>query len=92
MIFDEKVPVGVASLTSEGGIGYISNVGTIAKVRGKGFGKAITLFCVQQSMQNSSVEHCLATEQGEYPDTFYKRIGFVPRFSAVNYVRDSMAS
>lgn len=87
IIYNGKAPVGVGSLTYQEGIGYISNIGSIPAVRGKGFGKAITLFCMQQSIAKGNKVHVLATEEGEYPFEFYKRLGFEHIFSAVGYTK-----
>jgi ribosomal protein S18 acetylase RimI-like enzyme len=84
---DEK-PVAVSALTNFEGLGYISNVGSLREVRGEGFGKLVTHYCVSQSIENGNMEHCLATEEGAYPFEFYKRIGFETRFTASAYTKD----
>ena len=83
VVFKGSEPVAVSTLTNFENIGYISNVGSLEKVRGEGFGKAATLFCVQESIKNGNDIHCLATEEGHYPNEFYKRIGFESRFNAI---------
>jgi hypothetical protein len=80
-------PVAVSSLTNFKGIGYISNVGSLREVRGLGFGKKATLFCINKSILNKNKAHCLATEKGHYPYEFYKRIGFKDKFSASYYLK-----
>ncbi len=80
-------PVAVSTLTNYEKIGYISNVGSLQEVRGQGFGKIASLFCVEQSKRNGNTEHCLATEEGTYANEFYKWIGFDTRFSAVCYAK-----
>jgi hypothetical protein len=55
----------------------------LLSVRGEGFGKAVSLYAVDQSIKNGNTLHCLATEAGHYPYEFYKRIGFVPKFTAI---------
>ena len=45
VVFKGSEPVAVSTLTNFENIGYISNVGSLEKVRGEGFGKAATLFC-----------------------------------------------
>lgn len=86
IIYDEnKKPVAVSALTNYKGIGYISNVGSLQSVRGQGFGKVATLYCVYKSQLNGNKTHCLATEKDNYPYEFYKRIGFEDKFSAVYY-------
>jgi ribosomal protein S18 acetylase RimI-like enzyme len=87
MIYKNNQPVAVSTLTNHDGIGYISNVGSLREVRGEGYGKAATLFCVQESIKHDNREHCLATEEGAYPNEFYKRIGFVSRFTAIGYTK-----
>lgn len=85
LVYRNGMPVAVSTLTNFGGMGYISNVGSLRKVRGEGFGKAATHYCVKESLKNGNEECCLATEEGQYPNEFYKRIGFVPRFTAVGF-------
>ncbi|MGB6838677.1 MAG: GNAT family N-acetyltransferase [Microgenomates group bacterium] len=81
-------PVAVSTLTNYNGIGYISNVGSLKEVRGKGFGKVATNFCVEQSKKRGNKNHCLATEEGTYANEFYKRAGFVTKFTAVGYLKE----
>lgn len=88
IIYKDSKPVAVSTLTNFEGIGYISNVGSLREVRGEGFGKLATLYCVSQSIKNGNQEHCLATEEGAYPNEFYKRIGFEIRFTAVGYTKE----
>jgi ribosomal protein S18 acetylase RimI-like enzyme len=85
VVFKDSKPVAVSTLTNFDGIGYISNVGSLRSVRGEGFGKAATMYCIWKSRENGNTMHCLATEEGNYPNQFYKRIGFKTKFSAVAY-------
>ncbi|MBI3632289.1 MAG: GNAT family N-acetyltransferase [Candidatus Vogelbacteria bacterium] len=87
VVYKGNEPVAVSALTSFEGIGYISNVGSLRKVRGDGYGKAATMFCLSESIKRGNTEHCLATEEGNYPNEFYKRIGFKTRFSAPLYTK-----
>jgi len=87
IVYKDKKAVAVSTLTNFEGIGYISNVGSLREVRGEGFGKLATLFCVASSVKNGNLEHCLATEEGAYPNEFYMRIGFETRFTAVGYTK-----
>jgi len=86
-VFDESSPVAVSTLTNFTGIGYISNVGSLPSVRGKGFGKIASLYCVAQSIKNGNKVHTLATEENQYPNDFYKHIGFKTKFNAIGYVK-----
>lgn len=88
MVYKNNKPVAVSTLTNYDGIGYISNVGSFREVRGEGFGKAATLFCVKESIKHGNKEHCLTTEEGKYPNEFYKRIGFSPKFTAIAYTKN----
>lgn len=87
VVYKDSKPVAVSTLTNFQDIGYISNVGSLQSVRGEGYGKLATLYCVEKSKNNSNTEHCLATEEGTFPNEFYKRIGFQTRFTAVCYVK-----
>lgn len=89
LVYDANQPVAVSTLNNYQSIGYISNIGSLRKVRGRGFGKLATQYCVEQSERKGNKLHCLATEEGTYPNEFYKRIGFKTRFTAVCYKKKS---
>lgn len=82
LVFKENQPVAVSTLNNYSGIGYISNVGSLRSVRGQGYGKVATLYCVKESQKAGNQTHCLATEEGTYPNKFYSQIGFSTRFRA----------
>jgi hypothetical protein len=83
LIFDGHEPVAVSALTNYLDVGYISNVGSLKKVRGQGYGKIATLFAVYQSQKNGNKYHCLATEENTYANEFYKKNGFTTKFTAL---------
>jgi len=85
--FEGNKAVAVSSLTYTDSIGYISNVGSLVEVRGNGYGKLITLFAIDQARKHGPQEVFLLTEEGCYPNEFYKRIGFVNKFKAVCYAK-----
>jgi hypothetical protein len=85
--FKDDKPVAVATLTQKGALGYISNVGSLPEVRGEGYGKLITLFCVNESLLAKNTDTFLATEEGTYPNVFYKKIGFKTRFTGPGFVK-----
>lgn len=86
--YKESIPVAVGTLTNYEGVGYISNVGSLREVRGAGFGKLVTFYCVYKSRKHGNSIHCLATEEGTYPNEFYNRIGFETRFTAICYAQE----
>lgn len=88
MAMKDKKPVAVASLNSCNGLGYVSNVGSLPEVRGEGYGKAVTLFCINESIKYGNYEHYIATERGTYPYEFYQRLGFKVKFEASYYLKD----
>lgn len=85
IILQNGEPVAVSSLTNYQGLGYISNIGTLQRVRGQGFGKAATYTVLHKSFQNGNTIHFLGTEDGTYPDQFYKRLGFIKRLTTPGY-------
>ena len=91
IIYKNDQPVAVSTLNSYLSIGYISNVGSLRSVRGEGFGKAATLFCVQESTSLGNSVHCLATEESTYPNQFYRNIGFKTKFLAPLYVKSGQS-
>ncbi|MEA3357035.1 MAG: hypothetical protein U9Q67_01225 [Patescibacteria group bacterium] len=78
-------PVAVSILVNYKGLGYITAVGSIKDVRGEGYGKAVTMYCLQKSNKNGNKIHFLGTEEGKYPNEFYRRIGFATKFKALYY-------
>lgn len=87
LLLEDNKPVATAILTNYNKMGYISGVGSIPSVRGKGFGKKISLHCVNESIRLGNKHHFLATEKGDYPYEFYQRIGFEPQFVAYLYTK-----
>ncbi|HRN70152.1 MAG TPA: GNAT family N-acetyltransferase [Candidatus Woesebacteria bacterium] len=85
IVYDGSKPVAVSTLITYEGIGYIANVGSLQEIRGKGFGKLATLYCVAESRKLGNTIYCLATEEKTYPNEFYTRIGFETKFRAVGY-------
>lgn len=92
MVYKDSRPVAFSALTNYESIGYISNAGSLKEVRGQGFGKLATLYCIDQSKKRGNTEHCLATEEGTYANKFYKRLGFKTLFTAVGYVNHQQVS
>lgn len=86
LCYKEGRPVSVSMLNSFGGIGYVSGVGSLREIRGEGYGKAATMYAIARSKAKGNKLHCLATEEGHYPNEFYKRIGFTTKFTAPIYV------
>ena len=84
----EDKAVAVATLNNFEGLGYISNVGSLREVRGEGFGKLVTLYCVEMSKRKGNSLHFLATEENTYPNEFYKQIGFETRFTGIAYSKN----
>ena len=85
IVYQSEKAVAVSALTSYQGLGYISNVGSLKEIRGQGFGKLATMYAVQSSLDQGNSEHFLITEEGHFPNEFYKRIGFQTRFTALGY-------
>jgi len=82
-----NAPVAVSSLTNYEDIGYVSNVGSILDVRGGGYGKLATMYCIDKSKKNGNTTHCLATEEGTNPNSFYKALDFKTRFTVLLMVK-----
>ena len=87
IIYDGDTPIAVSSLTSYEGLGYIANVWSLPSVRGKGFGKLATMYCVWKSQQNGNTTHFLITDEGTYPHEFYQRVGFKHKFYTQGFVK-----
>lgn len=81
LIYKDKKPVAVSELIKYNGMGYITSVGSKKSVRGEGYGKKATYFTVNRSLKENLIPF-LGTEEGYYPNEFYKRIGFSFKFKA----------
>jgi N-acetylglutamate synthase-like GNAT family acetyltransferase len=87
LAYKDKEPVAVGTLTYQNDMGYISNIASLPSIRGQGYGKTVTLYCVHRSQMFDAREIFLATEEGTYPNAFYKKIGFKTRFTGTGYVK-----
>ncbi len=87
MVLKGDRAVAVSVLRNKSGMGYVTDVGSLMDVRGKGYGKAATLFCVKRSLENGNDTHFIATEEGTYPNEFYKKIGFEPKIRGLCYTK-----
>ncbi len=87
IVYKDEEPVAVSTLINHEELGYIANVGSLREVRGEGFGKLATLYCVYISQQNGNKCHFLSTEVGSYPEEFYQRIGFKKKFTTLGYTK-----
>jgi ribosomal protein S18 acetylase RimI-like enzyme len=88
IVFKNGIPGAVSALNNYEGIGYISCVGSLPNFRGQDLGKKATLYAVKKSIKNGNGLHCLATEEGTYPNNFYKRIGFETKFTALQMTKE----
>ncbi len=87
LLFENNKPVATAILTNYKKIGYLTSIGSIPEVRGRRYGKKISLYCVQESIKLGNKYHYLVTEKGDYPYDFYQRIGFEPEFISYLYTK-----
>lgn len=83
--FDSK-PVSIATLIYSGKLGCIYNVGTIPSYRGRGFGVAISLNAVADSIRNNAKIVFLQTEQGSFNENYYTNLGFSTKFICEGFV------
>lgn len=90
IVYKNDISVAVAALNNFEGMGYVSCVGSLPEFRGQGLGKAATLWAVRTSIENGNKIHCLATEEGNYPNEFYKRIGFKTKFTALQMAKQNI--
>lgn len=87
--YEDQQPSAVSALQSRDGIGYLFNVGSLQSVRGKGFGKAVTMHAIKASMEMGNKLHCLNTQAGHYAYQFYIRQGFEERFQTLLFVKNT---
>lgn len=83
--FEKNKPVSVGILNTQNKIGYLSGIGSIPFARGKGFGKQITLHCINESIRQGNKYHFLITEKGHFPFKFYNKLGFKEKFVTYLY-------
>lgn len=87
LVVIDNTPVAVSALTTHQKIGYISNVGSLTTVRGKGYGKTATFYAIYQSIKKGNRFHCLTTEIETNPNQFYKNLGMTTKFLTACYTK-----
>lgn len=56
--------------------GYLAGIASIPEVRGKGYGKLISLFLTQSSLEKGNKITFLATELKSKNEKFYSKLGY----------------
>jgi hypothetical protein len=76
VIYDNGLPISIATLCYKDGIGGIYSVGTDPIYRGKGLGSAITRACIRQWKKLGGNLLLLQAETGSKAELLYSKLGF----------------
>lgn len=84
--FLDSKPISIATLIYSGNFGCVYNVGTVPTYRGRGFGAALSLNAVADSIKNNANIVFLQTEQGSFNEKYYTNLGFYTKFICEGFV------
>lgn len=87
VIYDNDLPVSIATLCYKNGNGGIYSVGTDQAYRGKGLGSAITRACIQKWKELGGNLLLLQTETGSKVEQLYSKLGFNKYFAGKGFVK-----
>ena len=78
--YEGSIPVSGATLCFEEGKGGLYNVGTKPNSRGKGYGTAVTIECINEWKKRCGEVLFLQTETGSVVEQWYYKLGFKLEF------------
>lgn len=87
VIYENELPISIATLCYKDGIGGIYSVGTDPIYRGKGLGSAITCACIRKWKELGGNLLLLQTETGSKAELLYSKLGFNKIFVGKGFVK-----
>lgn len=87
VIYDNDLPISIATLCYKDGIGGIYSVGTDPMYRGKGLGSTITRACIRKWKELGGNLLMLQTETGSKVELLYSKLGFNKVFVGKGFVK-----
>lgn len=87
IVYDNDIPVCVATLNYVNGIGGINNVGTAQGHWNKGYGKQVMAFLINKFEELGGGILTLSTEHQSKNQIFYEKLGFKEKYVIEQYIK-----
>lgn len=87
IVYDNDIPVSVATLNYVNGIGGINNVGTAQGYWNKGYGKQLIAYLINKFENLGGGILTLSTEYHSKNQQFYEKLGFKERYVMEQYMK-----
>lgn len=87
IVYDNNIPVSVATLNYVNGVGGINNVGTAQGHWNKGYGKQVMAFLINKFEELGGGILILSTEYQSKNQLFYEKLGFYERYVMEQYIK-----
>ena len=87
IVYDNNIPVSVATLNYVNGIGGINNVGTAQGYWNKGYGKQLITYLVKTFQNLGGGILTLSTEYHSKNQQFYEKLGFKEKYVMEQYMK-----
>ena len=87
IVYDNNIPVSVATLNYVNGIGGINNVGTAQGYWNKGYGKQLMTYLIKKFEELGGGILTLSTEYHSKNQQFYEKLGFKEKYVMEQYMK-----
>lgn len=87
IVYDNNIPVSVATLNYINGAGGINNVGTAQGYWNKGYGKQVIAYVINKFEELGGGILTLSTEYQSKNQKFYEKLGFKERYVVEQYMK-----
>lgn len=87
IVYDNNIPVSVATLNYINGVGGINNVGTAQGYWNRGYGKQLMTYLIKQFQDLGGGMLTLSTEYQSKNQQFYEKLGFKEKYVMEQYMK-----
>jgi GNAT superfamily N-acetyltransferase len=87
IVYDNNIPVSVATLNYVNGVGGINNVGTAQGYWNKGYGKQVMAYLINKFEELGGGRLTLSTEYQSKNQQFYEKLGFIKKYVIEQYIK-----
>ena len=87
IVYDNNIPVSVATLNYVNGVGGINNVGTAQGYWNKGYGKQLITYLINKFQELGGGMLTLSTEYHSKNQQFYEKLGFKEKYVIEQYMK-----
>lgn len=88
IVYDNGIPVSVATLNYVDNVGSLNNVGTAQGYWNKGYGKQLMTYIINKFHELGGEKLILCTEYKSKNQLFYEKLGFVEKYVIDQYVKE----